>query len=178
MFDLLALCRNYGLLVDREMIKYIRSLILVDGLVSRLEPQLDVAPQIRQVCEDFYAEEAQSKMFSRGAALTFMADLSGWLLSGPGQLLDSLERLERRQFTIRTRPVSPNVPAEAHRAKAVVLTVVWLTVATALLLSYKDGGFGWKAPIFPVLIAFWGGWTVWILKLLRGMRTRVPRMSR
>lgn len=178
MFDLLALCRNYGLLVDREMIKYIRSLILVDGLVSRLEPQLDVAPQIRQVCEDFYAEEAQSKMFSRGAALNFMADLSGWLLAGPGQLLDSFERLERRQFTIRTRPARRPGPAEANRAKAIVLTAVWLTVATALLVSYKDGGVGWQSPIVLVLITFWGGWTIWILKLLRGMGTRLSRSPR
>ncbi len=172
MFDLLSLCRNYGLLVDREMIKYIRSLILVDGLVSRLEPQLDIAPQIRRVCEDFYAEEAQNKMFSRGAGLTFLADLSGWLLAGPGRLLDSFERLERRQFRVRTRSASRPSNNEGLRAKAIVLTAAWLTVATALLVGYKESGIGWASPIAIVLTGFWGGWTIWILKLLRGMGAR------
>src|SRR5262249_25391048 len=103
MFDLLALCRSYGLLVDREMIKYIRSLILADGLVSRLAPQMELAPQIRAVSEDFYGQQARKKIFSRGAALSFLADLSGWLLAGPGRVLHTMEQFERRQVRLRTR---------------------------------------------------------------------------
>src|SRR3990172_1227 len=90
MLDLLTLCRTYGLLVDREMIKYIRSLMMEDGLVARLAPGLDLAPQIRRVCEDYLSQEAQSKIFSRGAALAFLADLSGWLLAGPGRMLHAM----------------------------------------------------------------------------------------
>ncbi|MFZ0429757.1 MAG: AarF/UbiB family protein, partial [Acidobacteriota bacterium] len=41
MIDLLTLCRSFGVLPRREMIKYIRSLFLADGLVSRLAPGLD-----------------------------------------------------------------------------------------------------------------------------------------
>jgi len=58
MIDLPTLCRFYGVQVDREMIKYIPSLSLVDGLVSRIAPGLDLAPKIRRLCEDFIAREA------------------------------------------------------------------------------------------------------------------------
>ena len=52
MMDLLKVCQNYGVLVDREMIKYIRSTILADGLVARLAPGVDLAGVLRRVVED------------------------------------------------------------------------------------------------------------------------------
>src|SRR2546429_5182560 len=48
MMDLLQVARQYGVLVDREMIKYIRSTILADGLISRLAPGFDLALVLRR----------------------------------------------------------------------------------------------------------------------------------
>lgn len=167
MFDLLALCRTYGLLVDREMIKYIRSLILVDGLVSRMAPGLDLAPQIRRVCEDFFAQEAQGRIFSRGAALAFLADLSGWLLAGPGRMLHTMELMERRQIRLRTRSVTSSDRFDALRTRAVVLAAIWLSVAIVLLTGWRGMTPGGGMLGASLLIGFWGGWTIWLLKLLR-----------
>ncbi|MBI2820371.1 MAG: AarF/ABC1/UbiB kinase family protein [Acidobacteria bacterium] len=167
MFDLLALCRAYGLLVDREMIKYIRSLILADGLVSRMAPGLDLAPQIRSVCEDFYGQQARGRLFSRGAALTFLADLSGWLLAGPSQLLHTMERFERRQVRLRTR-LAPSSDREAGmRTRAIVGAAVWFSVAIVLFTSGENIPAGISSPAGTLLVGFWGGWTLWMLRLLR-----------
>ena len=64
MMDLLTVCRNYGVLVDREMIKYIRSTVLVDGVVARLAPQLDLAQALRVVVEDYLFEQSRKKLLS------------------------------------------------------------------------------------------------------------------
>ena len=167
MFDLLALCRAYGLLVDREMIKYIRSLILADGLVSRLAPGLDLAPQIRSVCEDFYGQQARGRLFSRGAALAFLADLSGWLLAGPSQLLRTMERFERRQVRLRTRSEPSSDRAEGLRTRAIAGAAVWLAVAIVLFTSGQTIPAGISSPAGALLVGFWGGWTLWMLRLLR-----------
>ena len=167
MLDLLTLCRKYGLLVDREMIKYIRSLMLVDGLVSRLAPGLDLAPQIRRVCEEFVAEEAQAKIFSRGAALTFLADLSGWLLAGPGRMLHAMEVMERRQLRLRTRSTTSSDRFDGLRTRAVAVAAVWLSVAIVLLTGWQGIAPGGASPAAYLLIGFWGGWTIWLLRLLR-----------
>lgn len=169
MLDLLTLCRNYGLLVDREMIKYIRSLMLVDGLVSRLAPGLDLAPQIRRVCEEFLAQEAQAKIFSRGAALAFLADLSGWLLAGPGRMLHALELMERRQVRLRTRSTTSSDRFDGVRTRAVALAAVWLSVAIVLLTDGQGMAPSGSSPAAYLLIGFWGGWTLWLLKILRGL---------
>ncbi len=166
MIDLLTLCRYYGVLVDREMIKYIRSLFLVDGLVSRLAPGLDLAPQIRKVCEDFLAREAQQKMLSRGAVLTILTDLSGWLLAGPGRMLHALELFERRQVRLQTRSEKRADDQEGLKIRALFVAVVWLAVGIASLAAGKKLFQGaWFSGY--LLITFWGVWTVWLVDLLR-----------
>jgi ubiquinone biosynthesis protein len=168
MFDLLALCRSYGLLVDREMIKYIRSLILADGLVSRLAPGMDLAPQIREVCEEFYTQQARNRIFSRGAALSLLADLSGWLLAGPGRMLHTMERFERRQLLLRTRSRPAADRSEGLRNRATVGAIVWLALAAALLAPGEQRGLqAFVSPAGILLAGFWGGWTIWMLRLLR-----------
>jgi ubiquinone biosynthesis protein len=167
MFDLLTMCRSYGLLVDREMIKYIRSLILADGLVSRLAPGMDLAPQIRDVCEAFYAQQARSRIFSRGAALALLADLSGWLLAGPGRMLHILERFERRQVLLRTRSRPSTDRSEGVRNRATAGAVVWLLLGIALLAGGRQDASSFLSPAGILLAGFWGGWSLWMLRLLR-----------
>src|SRR3990167_8944507 len=157
--DLRTPCRKYGLLVDREMIKYIRSLMLVDGLVSRLAPGLDLSPQIRRVCEEFVAEEAQAKIFSRGAALTFLAGL--------GRMLHAMELMERRQVRLRTRSTTSSDRFDGLRTRAVAVAAVWLSVAIVLLTGWQGIAPGGASPAAYLLIGFWGGWTIWLLRLLR-----------
>jgi len=49
------------------MIKYIRSTILVDGLVSLIAPGLDIADSLRKVVEEYLIAEARRK-YSRAQA--------------------------------------------------------------------------------------------------------------
>ena len=165
MIDLLAMCRYYGVLVDREMIKYIRSLFLVDGLVSRIAPGLDLAPQIRKLCEDFMARDARGKTLSSGAALTMLADLSGWLLAGPARLLHSMELMERRQMRLQTRSEKGPDRQEGLRLRVLVVGAVWVAVPAAAWA----GGAWQTGPTFGALAVtgFWTLWTIWFLDLLR-----------
>ncbi len=167
MLDLLTLCRSHGLLVDREMIKYIRSLILVDGLVTRLAPGLDLAPHIRRVCEDFLAREARVKMASPSAALTFLADLSGWLLAGPGRMLQAIDLLERRQVRVQTRSEREVSVAEGMRIRAQWLAGIWVALAIVVLEGREN--LSVNAATFAIM-GLWAFWTVWLLGLLRRLR--------
>jgi len=169
MVDLLVLLRNYGLLVDREMIKYIRSLFLVDGLVSLLAPGLDLAPQIRKVCEDFFAEEARSKLLSRGAALSFLADFAGWLAADPGQLLRTLEVIERNQESLKFSTDSGSGPGKELRVRTLAVGAIWLCLAIAALAAWRTISFGNIRFSGYLFNGLWGGWTIWLAILLRRM---------
>ncbi len=166
MIDLLTLTRYYGVLVDREIIKYIRSLFLADGLVSRLAPGLDLAPRIRKVCEDFLAREAERNLFSGGAALTALADLAGWITAGPGRMIQAIELIERRQLRLQTRSGKEENRHEGLRARALAVAAVWLVLGVVSLAG-KNSVLSEASLSGYLLLSFWAAWTVWLAGLVR-----------
>ena len=151
----------------REMIKYIRSLFVVDGLVALLAPGLDLSPQIRKLCEDFLARDARSKILSRGAAIGFLADLSGWLSTGPGQMLRAMELIERKQARSQPRPDRGSGNREALRIRALAVGAVWLSLALAALAGRQAMAVGTIRFWGYLFLGLWGGWTIWLANLLR-----------
>jgi ubiquinone biosynthesis protein len=50
MFELLMLSRRTNLLPEREVVKYIRSAMALDGLIHRVTPQFDVGAHLERIC--------------------------------------------------------------------------------------------------------------------------------
>lgn len=177
MMDLLAVCRNYGVLVDREMIKYIRATVLVDGVVSRLAPGLDMAHTLRDVTEEYLYEQSRKKVLSTGGAISMLTDLAIWIKTGPTSMLRALELIERRQMTVKAGSLPEPDEQQPIRAKAFAGIAVWALVMVFLTL----GG----TPVFKSNSAFWEiivwtfvtSWTIWLLSLLRRLVARKERAS-
>ena len=172
MMDLLNISRRYGLLVDREMIKYIRSTVLADGVISRLAPGFDLASVLRKVVEEYIVEENRKKIFSTPGALSFLTDLTVWLEAGPSDFLHALDMLQRRQLRMSAvMTVAPD-QSEGLRARALYVGAVW--VISVLFLTFGGGLPPFRtAPFLTVLaIAFVILWSGWLLRLLRRLWAR------
>ena len=167
MRDFLMLCRGYGVLVDREMIKYIRSIVLVDGVVSRLAPELDLALELRQVVEEYLFEQSRKKVFSTEGAMSMLADLAIWMKTGPTSMLRALEHMERRQTSLKTRSPGEKMDDQPLRVRAVAGIAVW--ALTIVFLSLGGGAAAMhNSPFWGILIGvFVSSWTIWLLYLLR-----------
>jgi ubiquinone biosynthesis protein len=172
MMDLLDASRAYGTLVDREMIKYIRSSVLVDGLVMRLAPGFDIAGALRDCVESYLVEEAKRKTLSSGGALTMLTDLAVWLQGGPSAMIRALDLFERRQVVFRASISTPRKRQDAGRlrtqatAAGLVVSVVFLTASG-----------GWKSLAAAPFFAYTAGlfvtsWSLWLLFSLRRQHTR------
>jgi len=172
MMDLLQIARQYGVLVDREMIKYIRSTILADGLVSRLAPGVDMASVLRRVVEEYLAAEARDKVFSKGGALSLLADLTIWMQSGPGGIMHALNLLDRRQFQIRAGVTRRPDKHAALRIRTISAAAVW--GLAVLVLGVVIGPAFWTPLRFPAILAavFLGLWTLWLLRLLQRLTVK------
>jgi ubiquinone biosynthesis protein len=99
MLDFLQLSRETSVWPTPDVIRYIRSVITADGLVTRFAPRLDVARFLQSVCEDTLERELWREMFSleqlayatvEGAriattlpatALTLLRRSQGWTLA-------------------------------------------------------------------------------------------------
>ncbi len=167
MMDLLTICQNYGVLVDREMIKYIRSTILADGMVSRLAPSVDLAAILRRVVEDYLEEEARRKIFSRDGSLAMMSDFALWLQTGPAGILHALNLFERRQFQVHASVANPRDKDSALRSRAIAAAAIW-AVATLSIGMFTGRDF-WIPLRFPAMLAggFLALWTMWLLRMLQ-----------
>jgi ubiquinone biosynthesis protein len=172
MMDLLNVCRHYGVSVDREMIKYIRSTVLADGLISRLRPGFDLASILRRVVEGYIVEENRKKIFSTAGALSLLTDLTVWLEAGPSDFLHALDMLERRELRMSGVMKFDPDRNEGLRARAVYVGAVWVVSVLSLIFG---GGFPSfrTAPFLAVLaITFVILWGLWLTRLLRRLWAR------
>jgi ubiquinone biosynthesis protein len=172
MLDLLSICQDYGVLVDREMIKYIRSTILADGLVSRLAPEFDLAKVLRKVVEDYLSEEAQLRAFSRAGMMSMLTDLALWMQAGPAGVLHALNLFERRQFKVHASVNNGVDKDSALRGRVIAVGLIW--GVTALAMGFFTGPDFWSPMRFPAILAgiFLALWTLWLLRLLQRLSTR------
>jgi ubiquinone biosynthesis protein len=170
MMDLLTVCRDYGVLVDQQMIKYIRSTILVDGLVSLISPGLDIADALRTVVEEYLLAEARRKVLSRAGGLSMLTDLAIWIKKGPTAILKALDLVERRQLRLRSREASAPVrsgPDAALHSKVFAARAAWAVSITFLALG---GGLLETTPLLAVFGGvFVASLTIWMLLLQRSL---------
>ncbi len=167
MMDLLTAARNYGALVDGEMVKYIRSTVLVDGVVSRLAPDLDLALALRNVVEEYLFEQSRQKILSSGGLIAMLTDLAIWLKTGPSSMVRAVELFERRQINLKTFSMPDQDPDRPLRARIFAGAAVW---ALALVfLSLGGASASMRESAFWAVMAriFVTSWTVWLLLLLR-----------
>lgn len=161
MIDLLSMCRNFGVLPRREMIKYIRSLFLADGLVSRLAPGLDYGPHLQKLCEEYVMEEAQRKAMSNRSALPMLADMAGWMQTGPGSLLRALDQMERRELPVRVN-VTGAAAGEGAGRQAFWVGMAWLVSVVAAALNLDRITAQPTAVASLTAVGFFGVWTAWL----------------
>lgn len=172
MMDLLSVARKYGVLVDREMIKYIRSTILVDGLIQRLAPGFDIAESLRKLVEDYMFEEARKRVFSRAGGLSMLTDLAVWIKTGPSAMMRALDLMERRKIHLRSSVQFEKDKDSGLRNRAMAAATIW--AVSVLFIALSGGLPSWKSsPFFAaVAVVFITVWTFWMLMLLRRLNSR------
>jgi ubiquinone biosynthesis protein len=122
MLDMLRLSRATGVWPDRNVIKYIRSAIASDGLITRFAPGFNVGSYLEQVCT------RHLKWSSLGALLSYEAVL-GWSTSGSRLFRDgalrgasALLRLAAGELPARAEAgPAPGDPDAPRRLRAVQL---------------------------------------------------------
>ncbi len=157
MLDMLALSRRTGAWAQRDVIKYIRSSIALDGLVSRCAPGVDLDRHVEQACATYTALGLPS--FSPSRLLAGAADSPRRILDSGHRAVALLERLGQGELRIQAELEKAEPGGGDHRR--------WYAVAAALVLvfasSTHDGAavFGFDLlTAQAVLLAAVLGWLV------------------
>jgi len=137
MLDFLTLSRKAGIGPERDVIKYIRSAIAADGLITRFAPGFNVGRHLEEVCQRWVAQEGRRITF-RYSTLTALAASGGRLIEdGPARAASVLRRVAEGESLGRV-----DVTTTARRRERVrkrTIRLAGLVVAFTALLELTAG---------------------------------------
>lgn len=139
MLDMARLSRRIGCQPARDLVKYIRCAVAIDGLITRMSPKFDLGTHLEASCDYYLKSEMERAMLGRDAMLDF-------LVSG----LDLMRSGGMRAVGLLGRVASGAISASGgdHRAAPArsCRKALWLS-ALLLVLSVTVGepaGLGWN----------------------------------
>lgn len=100
MLDLLLLSRKNGIWPQRDVIKYIRSAIALDGLVKTFAPELNIGLLLEQVCERYIRQQSMQRIMSSEA-------LASWCGGNVNLLQDGILRAVAAMRSIGSGTTNP-----------------------------------------------------------------------
>jgi hypothetical protein len=81
MLDMLRLSRETGIYPERDVVKYIRSAIAIDGLITRVAPTFDLGRHLEDICHRHLVWHARQALFN-------YSTIANWAGSG-GHMMES-----------------------------------------------------------------------------------------
>lgn len=166
MLDKLGLSQATGVWPERDVIKYIRSSMAIDGLIRRFAPELDLGVYLAQVCERHLRWQAFCSRVSPRHLLVWSTANARLLFDGALRTAELIERLaEDRLVDDRLavgRPPQPGAGDATGRAvtvpaRAVILGFVVLAL-TLSIVSRDAADFGVNLFTAQLLLVSAGLW--------------------
>ncbi|MCP3963357.1 MAG: AarF/ABC1/UbiB kinase family protein [bacterium] len=139
MGDMLVLSRQTGVLPERDIVKYIRSSIAIDGLVTRFEPVFDVGEYLVAACSRYLQWQGRRNRYAPERLLDFSAASGKLLRDGPRRANRLLERLAAGELPVRRDADSAEAGDEVGlRTRSLQLAGSILLVALLLSAGAPD----------------------------------------
>jgi hypothetical protein len=141
MLDMLTLSRATGILPERDVVKYIRSAIAIDGLITRFAPGFDIGAYLESVCDRLMRVEMQRSLFSFNRLTDWSAASWHLVSDGPVRGAEFLRRLSAGDLPVDAEAVvrsSRGGSREALGRRALQLAA--LLLALAVFIASAGGG--------------------------------------
>jgi ubiquinone biosynthesis protein len=131
MLDMLRLSRHSGVWPDRDVIKYIRSAIAIDGLITRMSPSFDISHYLAAVCADHLREHMRQSFLTYAMLVDIAAAGGRMFRDGVARGAAAMERFADTGMAgaIQLRQDQPD-PEERWRRETVALGAIALVAST------------------------------------------------
>ncbi|MDP6040945.1 MAG: hypothetical protein QGG64_20515, partial [Candidatus Latescibacteria bacterium] len=134
MLDMLLLSRKTNVWPERDVIKYIRSSIAIDGLITRFAPGFDVGQYLETVCSRFLKAQAREQMMSSNRLMA-MTQASGNLLrDGAYRAGRFIQRLASGDLPVEIGD-KDTTSLRALRSRALHLAAVLLVMPVLMIVT-------------------------------------------
>lgn len=97
MVDMLRLSRATNIWPERDVIKYIRSAIAIDGLITRLAPAFNLGRHLEIVCDRYFTWELRHSLLTYNTAAAWVSAGMRMLEDGPVRTIKLLRRIGNQE---------------------------------------------------------------------------------
>lgn len=166
MLDMLRLSRATGVWPERDVIKYIRSAIALDGLITRFAPGFDLGRHLQEVCDGYLKLDVWRALMTYDTVL-------GWTISGGRVAEDGV--LRGASFLRRFASGEVRASAEVNESRGArdgalrrrSLQLASAVLAVSLLVVSTGGGSGLGVNLFTAEAAFVAAAALMLLQTVR-----------
>ncbi|HEX3555647.1 MAG TPA: AarF/UbiB family protein [Thermoanaerobaculia bacterium] len=141
MTDMLQLSRRTEVMPERDIVKYIRSAIAIDGLNLRFEPDFHVGRHLEQECGRFLQWQQVQSALSDDNLLAWSGLGPRLLSEAPARAFGLFDRLVRGELAMRA-DLGGGDPRAAMRSRAMSLSLMVLSLAVLMELTGEPVAFG------------------------------------
>ncbi len=135
MGDMLVLSRRTGVLPERDIVKYIRSSIAIDGLVTRFEPDFHVGEYLVETCSRYLLWQGRRARYAPERLLDFSAASGKLLRDGPQRASRLLERLASGELPVRREAGDEAGTPESSRLRSRALQLAGAVLLVAVTIA-------------------------------------------
>jgi ubiquinone biosynthesis protein len=156
MTDMLHLSRRTRIMPERDIVKYIRSAIAIDGVNLRFEPGFHVGTYLEEECGRFVQWQAVRTALSNDAVLAWSGIGTRMITEVPAQAGSLVDRMARGDLAVRAyRTGNADLGGET-RSRAVLLAAMVFTLAVLMVLTRQPVAFGWNLFTAETGLIVWG----------------------
>jgi hypothetical protein len=134
---MLVLCREARLSPERDVVKYIRSAVAADGLITRLAPSFDVGRYLEEECQRLVASELQRATLSGDVIGSMLSSTVRLISDGAARATTILRRLTDGEMTAHVEVATPVDHQARHRRRT--LRLAGVVVALTGLIELTGG---------------------------------------
>src|SRR5262249_1966743 len=138
MFDMLKLSRKTGIYPERDVVKYIRSAIAIDGLITRVAPGFDLGRHLETISDHYLKWHARRALFSYATIVGWCDSSTRLLNDGPFRAASFIDQLADGDLPARVEISSEGRESEsALRLRAMLLGGIVLTMSLLMSISKR-----------------------------------------
>jgi len=152
MLELLLLSREKGVWPQRDVIKYIRSAIALDGLIRTFSPDMDVGGRLVETSERNMKSEALLTLISSQSVAAVIEGYTHLMRDGVLRLSAALRRFDSENMVGESRS-APHTHRNNARRFTQYLSLAWICLCMTLL--FRSEGTGIRLQTLPSASLLW-----------------------
>jgi len=142
MLDLLKLSHKTGVWPERDVIKYIRSSIAIDGLITRFAPAFDVGKYLEMVCDRYLTWQVRQELFAFDTMVEWSSSGGHLMHDGALRAAAFLQRVASGELPAHVQFSTAGEESDGAERRTVQLAAIVFSVAVLMIGTGQTVQFG------------------------------------